>query len=306
MDETGQSEANVAMLGAVTPLTDIGTWARGSGLEIVLFVTGALLLTRFASWLGGRITARIDAQSGNSDSILRTEAAKHRHAVTQVVTWSFLVLIYCLTAVLVAQRFGVPLSGFVAPATVVGVALGFGAQRIVQDVLAGFFMVTEHQYGFGDLVRLNVTGVANPVTGTVEEITLRITRVRAPDGEVVTTPNGQIVQVINLSRDWARAVIDVPVPASADVAAVSELLARVGADAYADPELHDLLLDPPAVMGVESMDIDQFKIRLVARTMPGKQFQVGRALRVRLTSALLRAGINVPAGLDTAEPTGSP
>jgi small conductance mechanosensitive channel len=306
MDETGQSEANVAMLGAVTPLTDIGTWARGSGLEIVLFVTGALLLTRFASWLGGRITARIDAQSGNPDSILRTEAAKHRHAVTQVVTWSFLVLIYCLTAVLVAQRFGVPLSGFVAPATVVGVALGFGAQRIVQDVLAGFFMVTEHQYGFGDLVRLNVTGVANPVTGTVEEITLRITRVRAPDGEVVTTPNGQIVQVINLSRDWARAVIDVPVPASADVAAVSELLARVGADAYADPELHDLLLDPPAVMGVESMDIDQFKIRLVARTMPGKQFQVGRALRVRITSALLRAGINVPAGLDTAEPTGSP
>jgi small-conductance mechanosensitive channel len=100
--------------------------------------------------------------------------------------------------------------------------------------------------------------------------------------------------------------IDVPVPASADVAAVSELLARVGAEAYDDPELHDLLLDPPAVMGVESMDIDQFKIRLVARTMPGKQFQVGRALRVRLTAALLREGINVPAALDTAEPTATP
>jgi small conductance mechanosensitive channel len=296
----------MTMPGAMTPLTDIGVWARGSGLEIVLFVTGALLLTRFATWLGGRITAHIDAQSGNQDSLLRTEAAKHRHAVTQVVTWSFLVLVYCLTAVLVAQRFGVPLSGFVAPATVVGVALGFGAQRIVQDVLAGFFMVTEHQYGFGDLVRFNVTGVANPLTGTVEEVTLRITRVRTVDGEVVTTPNGQIVQVINLSRDWARAVIDVPVPASADVAAVSDLLARVGADAYADPELHDLLLDPPAVMGVESMDIDQFQIRMVARTLPGKQFQVGRALRVRITAALLRAGINVPTGLDTAEPTSSP
>lgn len=294
------------MLSASTPLTDIGLWARSSGLEIVLFVTGAVLLTRFASWLSGRITARIDAQSGNGDSILRTEGAKHRHAVAQVVTWAFLVVVYCLTAVLVAQRFGVPLSGFVAPATVVGVALGFGAQRIVQDVLSGFFMVAEHQYGFGDLVRLNVTGVANSVTGTVEEVTLRITRVRTPDGEVVTTPNGQIVQVINLSRDWARVAIDVPVPASADVAAVSELLARVGAEAYDDPELHDLLLDPPAVMGVESMDIDQFKIRLVARTMPGKQFQVGRALRVRLTAALLREGINVPAALDTAEPTATP
>jgi small conductance mechanosensitive channel len=188
---------------------------------------------------------------------------------------------------------------------VIGLALGFGAQRIVQDVLAGFFMVAERQCGFGDLIRLNVNGVAEPLTGTVEEVTLRITRVRTPDGEVVTTPNGQIVQVINLSRDWARAVVDVPVPASADVSAVSDLLARVGAKAFADQELHGLLLDPPAVMGVESMDIDQFKIRLVARTLPGRQFQVGRALRARITGALLQAGINVPAGLDTATPTGS-
>ena len=296
----------MAMVGALAPLTDIGLWARSSGLQIVLLVTGAVLVTRFAAWLGGRITARIDARSGGGDTILRSEAAKHRHAVAQVVTWTVLVLAYCLAAVLVVQRLGVPLTGFVAPATVAGVALGFGAQRVVQDVLAGFFMVAERQYGFGDLVRLNVLGVADPVTGTVEEMTLRITRVRTADGEVVTTPNGQIIQVINLSRDWARAVVDVPVPASADVAAVSSLLSRVGADAYADGELHSLLLDPPTVMGVESMDIDQFKIRMVARTQPGKQFEVGRALRVRITSALLKAGINVPAGLDTAEPTASP
>jgi small-conductance mechanosensitive channel len=293
------------MPGAVAPLNDIGVWARGSGLEIVLLATGAILLTRLATWLSGRITARIDAQPGDVDAVLRSEAAKHRHAVTQVVTWAFLVLVYCLAAVLVLQRLGVPLTGFVAPATVLGVALGFGAQRIVQDILAGFFMVAERQYGFGDLVRLNVSGVSEPVTGTVEEVTLRITVVRGPDGEVVITPNGQIVQVINLSRDWARAVVDVPVPASADVAAVSALLTRVGTDAYADPELHGLLLDPPAVMGVESLDIDQFKIRVVARTQPGKQFQVGRALRVRITAALLRAGISVPAVLDTADPTGT-
>lgn len=290
------------MVGALTPLTDIGLWARGNGLQIVLFVTGAMLVTRFAAWLGGRITTRIDAQQGRANTLVRSETAKHRHAVTQVVTWAFLVLVYCLTAVLVVQRLGLPLTGFVAPATVVGVALGFGAQRIVQDVMAGFFMVTERQYGFGDLVRLNVTSV-QPVTGTVEEVTLRITRIRTSDGELVTTPNGQIVQVINLSRDWARAVVDVPVPASADVTAVSDLLEQVGADAYADQELHGLLLDAPAVMGVESMDIDQFKVRVVARTAPGKQFLVGRALRARITGALLRAGIHVPADLDTAEPT---
>jgi moderate conductance mechanosensitive channel len=126
-------------------------------------VSGAILLTRFATWLSGRITARIGAQPGDTDTLLRTEAAKHRHAVTQVVTWTFLVFVYCLAAVLVVQRLGVPLTGFVAPATVAGVALGFGAQRIVQDVLSGFFMVAERQYGFGDLVRLNVAGVADSV-----------------------------------------------------------------------------------------------------------------------------------------------
>jgi small conductance mechanosensitive channel len=200
------------MVTATAPLTDVSHWARGSGLEIVLIVIGTVLLTRLATWIGARVTRRIDVSAGG-DSLVRTEAAKHRHTLTQVVLWTVLVVVYCLAAVLVLKRAGVPLSGFVAPATVVGVALGFGAQRIVQDVLAGFFVITERQYGFGDLVRFAVQGSSAEITGTVEELTLRITRVRTSNGEVVITPNGQIVQVINLSRDWARAVVDVPVPA---------------------------------------------------------------------------------------------
>ena len=126
-------------------------------------------------------------------------------------------LIYAVAGVLMLQRLGVPLARLVAPATVAGVALGFGAQRVVQDILAGFFIITEHQYGFGDVVRLSVPGSATGVTGTVEDVTLRITRMRTVNGEVVFTPNGQIMQATNLSRDWARAVIDVPVPATADI-----------------------------------------------------------------------------------------
>src|SRR5207342_2205674 len=109
-------------------------------------------------------------------------------------------------------------------------------QRIIQDLLSGFFIVTERQYGFGDVIRLSVVGVP-AITGTVEEVTLRITRVRTIDGEVVTTPNGQIVQATNLSRDWARAVIDVPVPVTADVNVVTTVLQDVGAAAYTDDEL---------------------------------------------------------------------
>jgi small conductance mechanosensitive channel len=291
------------MLLAVTPVTDISDWGRRSGLEIVLLVIGAVLLTRGVTWLGARITDRIDANAQETDALVRSEASKHRHAVAQVVTWGTLVLIYCVTAVLVVERLGVPISGLVAPATVAGVALGFGAQRIVQDILSGFFIIAERQYGYGDLVKVTALGAPTPVTGTVEDVSLRITRVRSVNGEVVTTPNGQIIQVTNLSRDWARAVVDVPVPATADVNAVSDILRRVGDELYADADLHPLLLDPPSVMGVESFDVDQFNVRVVARTLPGKQFDVSRALRARIALALRAYGMHLAPEVTTADPT---
>jgi moderate conductance mechanosensitive channel len=292
-----------AVVLAVRPLTDVSVWARGSGLEIVLLILGTILLTRLIRWISTQITDRIDNAWTETDELVRSESAKHRHALAQVITWTLLVLIYSATAILVVQRFGVPLTGFVAPATVAGVALGFGAQRIVQDLLAGFFLIAERQYGFGDLIRISVIGVSTPVIGTVEDVSLRITTVRSVNGEVVITSNGQIVQVTNLSRDWARAVIDVPVPITVDINRVSEILRKIGEDAFADEQLHSVLLDAPSVMGVESIDVDQFKIRVVARTLPGKQFEVGRALRARITATFLHEGINLQTALDTAQPT---
>ncbi len=289
---------------AIAPLTDFSHWARGSGLEVVLLVLGSTLLGRLVSWSGNRITGRIDQQVADSDALVRSEAAKHRHAVVQVITYVALVMLYAVTGVLVLARLGVPINGLVAPVAVLGVALGFGAQRVVQDILAGFLIVVERQYGYGDVVTLTLPGGIAPVTGTVEDVTLRATQLRTVNGEVVITPNGQVAQVTNLSRDWARAVIDVPVPAGADLGAVVETLTRVGVEAYDDPELHDLLLDPPSVMGVESLGVDQLNIRMVARTLPGKQFDVGRQLRARVATGLRAQGVQVPAKLDTAEPSG--
>ena len=293
------------MFASVTPLPDIGLWARGSGLEIVLLLTGAILLTRLATWLGGRITDRIDANARETDALVRSEASKHRHALASVITWVALVVIYCVTGVAVLARLGIPVTSLVAPAAVAAVALGFGAQRIVQDILAGFFIITERQYGFGDLVRLSVPSTPDPAIGTVEAVTLRVTTGRTVDGEVVLTPHGQITQVTNLSRDWARAVVDVPVPAAVDVNRVSDVLRQIGDDAYREPEMRNLLLDAPAVMGVQSIDVDQIQVRLVARTLPGKQFDVGRMLRVRIAAGFRREGINLPTGLETAEPAGT-
>jgi len=289
---------------AIAPLTDIDRWARSNALVIVLLVLGVLLLSRFASWLTGRITDHIDRDAHSGDAVVRSESAKHRHAVAQVINWAAIGLIYCLGAVMVIQELGFPLSGFIAPATVIGLALGLGAQRMVQDLLAGFFIVSERQFGVGDVVRISATGVTLPITGTVEEVTLRVTRVRTLDGEVIITSNGQIAQVTNLSRDWARAVIDVPVPVSVDVAHVDEILQRVRTEAFSDTHLHPLLLDAPSVMGVQSMDVDHLNVRVIARTLPGKQFEVARELRARITLAFAHAGILLPAPVvDTDEPS---
>jgi small-conductance mechanosensitive channel len=285
-------------------LTAFGEWVRGDLLVIVLLVLGAILVTRLADWVRGRVVAQIDAHASEADELVRSEAAKHRHVVAQVVTWTVLAVIYVVTAVLVVQRLGVQLAALVAPAALISAALGFGLQKFVQDIGAGFFITGERQYGFGDVIRISVAGVPETATGTVEDVTLRVTRIRSVSGEVITTPNGQIVQVTNLSRDWARAVIDVPVPTAVDVGHVTEVLRQVGREAYADERLRKMMLDPPTVMGVERIEVDTFSVRMVARTLPGVQFEVGRELRARVASAFRVEGINVSADLDTGRSTG--
>jgi small conductance mechanosensitive channel len=274
-------------------------------LVIVLLILGAILLTRLANWLRGLIVERIDAQAADSDELVRSEASKHRHVVAQALTWSVLAVIYVVTAVLVVENFGVPIASLVAPAALISAALGFGLQRFVQDIGAGLFLTGERQYGFGDVVRIQVSGVSEPAVGTVEEVTLRVTRIRSESGEVIVTPNGQIIQVTNLSRDWARAIIDVPVPSAVDVGHATDVLQQVGKEAYADDRLRRMLLDEPTVMGVERMGIDEFSMRMVARTLPGMQFEIGRVLRARIATAFRAEGIIVSAELDTARPSGA-
>ena len=300
------------MTGAIAPLADtsqwvpadVSRWVRGDLLVIVLLVLGAVLLTRLANWLRDRIMARINARAIETDELVRSEAAKHRQVMAQVVTWSALAVIYVVAGIGIVARLGVPLAGLVAPAALLSAALGFGLQRFVQDIGAGFFITGERQYGFGDVNTIATAGEGQPVTGTVEDVTLRVTRLRTVSGEVITTPNGQIIQVTNLSRDWARAVIDVPVPAAVDVNRVTDILRRVGEEAYSDDRLRKMMLDPPTVMGVEKIEVDTFSVRMVARTLPGIQFEVGRELRARVALAFRREGINVAAELDAGRATG--
>jgi small-conductance mechanosensitive channel len=273
----------------------IGEWIITKGLKIALLIIFAMLAARFISWLAQKITRRIDADFQESDQLVRTESAKHRQAVASVISWVSIAVLFVVVAVDITDVLAIPVGSLVAPAAVLGAALGFGAQRVVQDLLSGFFVITEKQYGFGDLVALTVAGIAAPAEGTVEDVTLRVTKLRSSDGEVFTIPNGQIVKTMNLSKDWARAVIDIPVPTSADLTSVTDVLQGVIDTAMNDENLRKLLLDAPQVMGVESIELDTVNLRMVARTLPGKQFEVGRKIRVLVIAGLIRAGINTSA-----------
>ncbi|MGH3634613.1 MAG: mechanosensitive ion channel family protein, partial [Mycobacterium sp.] len=168
--------------------------------------------------------------------------------------------------------------------------LGFGGRGVIEDLLGGFFIIAEKQYGFGDLVRLELASTA-VAEGTVEDVTLRVTRLRSSEGEVSTIGNGKVVKATNLSKDWARAVIDIPVPTTADLGVVSDVLHQECESARDDELLGQLLLDAPSVMGVESIQVDTVNLRMVARTLPGRQFEAGRKLRALAVRALARAGI---------------
>lgn len=271
----------------------LGQWFLTKGLHIVLVLAFAIVATRVIRWVAERISVRI-AQADDRDATVRSESVKHRQAVASVISSVAIAVLYVVVGIDIANQLGLPVGSLVAPAAVIGAALGFGAQRIVQDLLSGFFLITEKQYGFGDLVELTVTS-GGTATGTVEAVTLRVTKLRTSDGEVYTVPNGQIAKSLNLSKDWARAVVDIPVPTSADINQVNDVLRSVSAAAMKEHQLPDLLLDEPQLMGVESIEKGIVNMRLVARTLPGKQFEVGRRLRSLVVTALRREGISTAA-----------
>jgi small conductance mechanosensitive channel len=261
-----------------------------------VLLLGAGLLVRFAHWVGSRRRNWIDRQirfqieSGS----LASEGLKRSRAVSEAVEWAVVALASFIAAILALDRLGIPLTTLVAPATVIGIGLGFGAQQMVGDLLAGFFLFTEHQFAFGDVIRLSVPGQPTGITGTVEELTLRVTKVRTAQGELVVVPNSALRQVTNLSKDWSRAVIDIPVSVTEDLQYVTGLLRDMIRAMAADPEWSGLFLGEPVVAGVETIDVGYVQLRLIARTLPGRQFEVAREIRLRAATTLRSAGVSSP------------
>ena len=195
------------------------------------------------------------------------------------------VTIFAIAGFVILGDLSINLAPLLASAGVVGVAVGFGAQSLVRDYLAGIFMLVEDQYGVGDVITVG------DATGTVENVTLRLTRVRDVNGIVWHIRNGGIEVVGNESQGWARAVIDFPVPFESDLVTIRNVLQETGDTMWNEPTWRAVMLEAPEVWGAQEISSDEVVMRMVAKTAPLRQWEVEREMRARVKGALYAAGI---------------
>src|SRR5690554_6080911 len=201
-------------------------------------------------------------------------------AVTAMIT---IVVVLLLVSIVFPNATG----AFAIVSAAIGAGLGFGAQNIVKDVLNGIFMVAEDQLGVGDIADLG------EATGTVEEVGLRITKVRSVDGTLWFVRNGEILRVGNFSHDWARVIIDLPAPYTADIATIQEKLLQTANTMANSAAWKSKILEKPEIWGIESVSAEAIVIRLVMKARPSEQWAVARELRLRLKLALALDEINI-------------
>jgi len=259
-----------------------------SGLRVVLILVLAILFARLGSRFATRSISSLATRSPLGEGGPRSE--QRATTLAGVAASLIRILVWSIAGLLILGALGVNLGPFLAGASIVGVALGFGAQSLVKDFLSGFFILVEDQYSVGDVITIA------DQTGTVEEIDLRTTRIRAVDGTVWFVPNGEIRKVGNAAKEWGRSIVDVVVPRSADLAATTVAIGEEAAAVAADPAWSDAVLEPPEILGVDAMGVDNVTVRVSTKTTAAQRTPLAREMRSRISRRLQQDGVE-------AEPT---
>ena len=221
-------------------------------------------------------------------SLLSERRRQRAQTIGSVLRSTSSAVIMSLAVLMILGELGLNLGPLIASAGIVGVALGFGAQNLVKDILSGMFMILEDQYGVGDSVDVG------EATGTVEAVGLRTTRLRGLEGTVWHVRNGEILRVGNMSQGWSRAVLDVPLSYSSDLRRAGTVLKEVADEVWHDDDFAELIVEEPTVTGIETMSRDGLTIRLMVKTKPEQQGPVARELRARIKDRFDAEGIALP------------
>ena len=284
MPEThGYVHQFVRKLGFSEFTAETAEFLLGRPLAIVLILLGAFLISRAASRLARTSVEALVARSTLPGTTIGTARVR---TLAGVAASLVRIMVWAIALLLVLEKAGINLGPLLAGASIVGVALGFGAQSLVRDFLSGFFILAEDQFAVGDQIT-----IGDDTTGTVEEVNFRMTRLRSADGTVWFVPNGEIRKVGNAAKEWSRAIVDVLVPPGADMDAARTAAAAEMAALGDDPEWSGSVLEAPEVLGVESVGPDGAVLRVAAKTDPAQRARVARELRGRTMARLRAEGI---------------
>ena len=267
-------------------------WSEHFNLALLtatgLRVLGALFVGWMAYLALRLLLRRIERSVADPTPGVITAQEQRTRTLLSLLRSIGIVVVSVLTTFMVLGALGVNVGPLLAGAGVIGLAISFGAQSLVKDVISGLFILFENQFGVGDIIR--VEGVA----GAVERMTLRVVVLRDAHGVVHVVPNGQITKVSNLTRSWARVVLDVGVAYREEPDRVIGVMKAVGQEMYEDDAWKGSFIDPPEVPGVESFMDSAVTIRIVAKVLPLKQWEVARELRKRLKVRFDREEIEIP------------
>ncbi len=273
----------------------------GIALILIVAVIGSWLLRRLITKLAdnsikkGKLSSPLSPRKAHrtTDKVLEQTQEARRTSRIQTLAGvgrsAVAIFVWVWAALAILDKLGVNVAPLVASAGVVGVALGFGAQALVKDFLSGIFMLMEDQYGIGDTIDLG-----NGVFGDVESISLRITTVRDIDGALWYVRNGEILQVANHSDRYSVARVQVPIALSNDPTRAVDVITSAAEEAARDPEIKDYILATPTVNGMSGLEVDHMSYRVSVKTLPGKQWDVQRAMQARILTAMHSEGITTP------------
>ncbi|MEI5672604.1 MULTISPECIES: mechanosensitive ion channel family protein [unclassified Nocardioides] len=297
LDWTGNdTAAQVADVLIGAPLAIAGLVLLGLVIRWVLHKLVDRLVARaeegvLPNRMGGRFHRQRQATTEGSlardvnTSTRRVQRAKTMGDLLKSIITGILVAMF---GTMVLSEMGVNIAPIIASAGIIGLALGFGAQSLVKDFLSGIFMIVEDQYGVGDVVDVG------EATGTIEAVSLRVTRLRDLNGTVWYVPNGEIMRVGNMSQNWSRAVIDVSVGYGEDLVRVQRVLSEIAHDLWDDEDFRGLVIEEPEVTGVEMLAADSVNLRVLIKTLPNEQWGIARAMRQRIKARFDHEGIEIP------------
>lgn len=259
----------------------VGQWVVTNGLRIVLILALTVIALKAAKMLSVRMLSLFKQKDD-------MEFKKRAETLSAVIRYILTVGIFIVAAMMILRELGIEIGPMLAAAGIVGLAVGFGAQSLVQDVISGFFILLEDQIRVGDVVNIAGTG------GLVERVNLRMTILRDLSGSVHYIRNGQINVVSNLTKEFSCYVFDIGVAYREDVDEVINVIREVGEDLRSDPDYQNDIIEPIEIMGLDQFADSAVVIKARAKTLPLKQWRVGREFNRRLKKKFDECGIEIP------------